>query len=108
MNRNNISKANFRHITSSAKTPEAAMCVPISIEGQRIGVMIIHQWRRIKVMNEHDLLLLEGFAEQAAIAIQNARYYSEAKKRIVEITKLSEQLQEKTLNCRKGMTYTKP
>ena len=59
--------------------PEAKLiCVPISIENKRIGIMITHQWHRKKMLDEHDLLLLQVFAEQAAIAIQNAQYFSEA------------------------------
>lgn len=90
----NVSDDNYHHIVSSAKTPVAAICVPISINGIRIGAMIIHQWKRKKIMTQHDLKLLEGFAEQAAIAIQNAQYYAEAEEKITIITELSEELKE--------------
>ncbi|UTR08766.1 helix-turn-helix domain-containing protein [Evansella sp. LMS18] len=92
----NISPENFDYITAG-KSPEAAMCVPISLDDRRIGVMIIHQWVQRKVFVNHDLQLLQGFAEQAAIAIQNAEYYKEANKRLEEVTELSNQLQEKNL-----------
>jgi sugar diacid utilization regulator len=95
MNLNQISKENYYYITSAAKTTEAAMCVPISIDNKRIGVMIIHQWSKKKVLIEHDLKLLQGFAVQAAIAIQNAQFYSQANQRLIEITELSNQLKEK-------------
>ncbi|MGJ9384707.1 helix-turn-helix domain-containing protein [Salipaludibacillus sp. CF4.18] len=95
MKLNNISKENYYYITSAAKKTEAAMCVPISIDDKRIGVMIIHQWYKKKVLVEHDLMLLQGFATQAAIAIQNAQFYSKANQRLIEITKLSNQLKEK-------------
>ncbi|WP_342513741.1 helix-turn-helix domain-containing protein [Sporosarcina sp. FSL K6-1522] len=101
MDRFNISKTNFEHITSAANSPEAAICVPIAIEGKRIGIMITHQWRRKKILDDHDLLLLQIFAEQAAIAIQNARYYTEAHQRLHEITQLSAQLEKQNLELQK-------
>jgi sugar diacid utilization regulator len=96
----NISTVNFDYITAG-KSPEAAMCVPVSIEDKRIGVMIIHQWKQKKVFVDHDLQLLQGFAEQAAIAIQNAKYYTVANQRLVEVTVLSKELQEKNMQLQK-------
>ncbi|MGO4886618.1 helix-turn-helix domain-containing protein [Anaerobacillus sp. MEB173] len=100
MSKYNISTENFDYLTSG-KSPEAAMGVPVSIEDKRIGVMIIHQWKQKKVFDNHDLQLLQGFAEQAAIAIQNAQYYMEANKRLVEVTELSHELQEKNMQLQK-------
>ena len=101
MRRNGISEENFHYITTATIFPNAAIAVPIAIEGKRIGVMIIHQQRRKKKFDEHDLLLLQGFAEQAAIAIQNAQYYAEANKRISEITQLSKQLEDRNTQLQK-------
>jgi len=101
MDRHSISDANYHHITSAAYIPEAAICVAVSIEGVRIGAMIIHQWKRKKVMTDHDLRLLEGFAGQTAIAIQNAQYYSEAQNKITVITELSEELKVKNNQLQK-------
>ena len=96
-----ISTENYYHITSAAKIPEAVMCVPIFIGEKRIGVMIIHQWYKKKVWTTYDLKLLHGFALQAAIAIQNAQYYIEANKRLVESTELSKQLKERNRQLQK-------
>ena len=99
-----ISKANHRTLTSSItyiQLPETLICVPISLEGKRIGVMATHQWQRKKVLNEHDMLLLQAFAEQAAIAIQNAQYFADANRRIIEITQLSSQLEERNSQLQK-------
>ncbi|MDQ0256396.1 sugar diacid utilization regulator [Evansella vedderi] len=100
MAKNNISTENFDYITAG-KSPEAAMCVPVSIADKRIGVMLIHQWNQKKIFVDHDLQLLQGFAEQTAIAIQNAKYYTEANKRLVEVTELSKELQEKNIQLQK-------
>jgi len=101
MDRHSISDDNYHHITSAAYIPEAAICVAVSIEGVRIGAMIIHQWKRKKVMTDHDLRLLEGFAGQTAIAIQNAQYYTEAQNKITVITELSEELKVKNNQLQK-------
>ena len=63
--------------------------------------MITHQWHRKKVLDEHDLLLLQAFAEQAAIAIQNAQYFTEANHRIDKISQLSAQLEEQNIQLQK-------
>ncbi|ARK30493.1 helix-turn-helix domain-containing protein [Halalkalibacter krulwichiae] len=97
----NISSENYLHITSAGKIPEAAMCVPIFIEENRIGVMIIHQWYKKKVWVNYDLNLLHGFALQAAIAIQNAQFYNEANKRLLESLELSKQLEERNSQLQK-------
>ncbi|MCG7335301.1 helix-turn-helix domain-containing protein [Sporosarcina sp. ACRSM] len=99
-----ISKANLQTLTTSITSttgPETLICVPISLEGKRIGVMTTHQLKRKKVLDENDLLLLQVFAEQAAIAIQNAQYYAEAQRRIGEITQLSTQLEERNSQLQK-------
>ncbi|WP_413377626.1 helix-turn-helix domain-containing protein [Alkalihalobacillus sp. 1P02AB] len=101
MYRNNISKENYYYITSAARPTEAAMCVPISIDDKRIGVMTILQWNKKKELVEHDLKLLQGFAAQAAIAIQNAQFYSQANRRLKEITELNNQLKGKNIQLQK-------
>ena len=63
--------------------------------------MITHQWHRKKELDEHDLLLLQVFAEQAAIAIQNAQYFTEANQSNHKITQLSAQLEERNIQLQK-------
>ncbi|MEK3937109.1 GAF domain-containing protein [Sporosarcina sp. FSL W7-1349] len=68
MRRNNISETNYVSLTTSSHPgfPSSFIAVPISIAEKRIGVMTVHQWRGKQPFDEHDLLLLQGFAEQAA------------------------------------------
>ncbi|BAQ09292.1 transcriptional regulator [Bacillus sp. OxB-1] len=103
MRRNNISETNYVSLTTSSHPgfPSSFIAVPISIAEKRIGVMTVHQWRGKQPFDEHDLLLLQGFAEQAAIAIQNAQYYAEANDRIKEVTHLSKQLEERNFQLQK-------
>jgi sugar diacid utilization regulator len=100
----NISFKNFHHLHDALmgnNKPNALMCTPVSIGDKRIGVMTIHVYKQRKLTNR-DLHLLEGFAGQAAIAIQNAQLYTEVKKRLGEVTVLSEQLKEKNELLLKG------
>jgi transcriptional regulator with GAF, ATPase, and Fis domain len=81
--------------------PNALMCTPVSIGEKRIGVMTIHVYKHRKLTNRH-LQLVEGFAGQAAIAIQNAQLYTEVRNRLREVTELSEQLRVKNELLLKG------
>ncbi|WP_227939338.1 helix-turn-helix domain-containing protein [Alkalihalobacillus deserti] len=94
----NLSNENFKILHASLSNNmqiKTAIGVPVSVNKKRIGVMIVHQFNNECKLSLDDVNLLQGFADQAAIAIQNARLYSEVKSRLQEITELSEQLQEK-------------
>lgn len=95
MNEHNILSDNFDNISQSAGKAEGLICVPISIDDNRIGVMIIHQWKIKKRLDQADITLLEAFARQAAIAIENAQNHAEIEGRLQQITNLSAQLKEK-------------
>ncbi|WP_087974773.1 helix-turn-helix domain-containing protein [Oceanobacillus rekensis] len=95
MNSFNVLSENFTNIIRSSGFVEGAICVPVSIDDKRIGVMIIHQWKMKKHLGEEDITLLEAFARQAAIAIENAQYHSGTIKRLQQITDLSAQLKKK-------------
>ncbi len=101
MHTNHISDKNLSFINRSSKYTEGAICVPISIEEERIGVMIIHQWKIKRKLTEHDLNLLQGFAGQAAIAIQNAQFHTETNDSLQEITALSKKLSKKNAQLEK-------
>src|SRR5699024_10940953 len=100
----NILPENYDSILQSTGTPgmvDGAICVPVSIDERRIGVMIIHQGRMKKRLGQEDVTLLEAFARQAAIAIENAQYHAETEERLQQITDLSGQLKEKNNQLQK-------
>ena len=92
MSENSISERNLHIIKSSYKEKEiqAIVSVPISIGEKRIGVMTIHQFNKVGKFTDDDVRLLQGFASQAAIAIQNARLYTEVKQQLNELAKRNE------------------
>jgi PAS domain S-box-containing protein len=55
----------------------SAMCVPLKIKNQIIGVVYLDNSSRANIFLQSDLYLFELFADQAALAIQNAQLYTE-------------------------------
>ena len=53
-----------------------AMAVPVRMNKEKIGVMIVHQITKKRKLTDADLRQLQGFADQAAIAITNASLFS--------------------------------
>ncbi|MGG4498839.1 helix-turn-helix domain-containing protein [Brevibacillus reuszeri] len=71
------------------------LCVPISLEQKRIGVLVLHQFHQENVFSSYDLALLQGFADQTSIALQNARLYAESRQAYQNMAAISEQLRMK-------------
>ena len=65
---------------------------PLLREGKAIGVMIVSR-SEVRPFQEHELELMKGFADQAVIAIENARLLNELRQRT---TDLSESLEQQT------------
>ncbi|MFL0365125.1 helix-turn-helix domain-containing protein [Pseudobacillus sp. 179-B 2D1 NHS] len=97
MDHYHISKANFDILMSASDghAIKAMLCTPVTIGQKRIGVLAVHQFYQNGKLISRDLELLKVFADQAAIAIQNAQLYDELKIRLNEVTMLSQQLKEK-------------
>jgi signal transduction histidine kinase len=62
--------------TGPAVTSKTIMAVPLIAHGQVIGVLELINKRNQLSFNESDQRILEGFANQAAVAVQNASLYS--------------------------------
>jgi adenylate cyclase len=67
---------------------------PLSREGKAIGVMIVTRGE-VEPFQESDLDLMKGFADQAVIAIENARLLSELRQRTEEVGKLNQHLEQR-------------
>jgi PAS domain S-box-containing protein len=66
------------------KTHRSMLCVPIT-SSRRIGVICLSHATQINAFSQADLDLLIGFAEQAAIAIQNAELITRTRKEAEEL-----------------------
>src|SRR5262245_13551421 len=70
----------------------AILCVPLMREGVAIGTIALRR-REAQLFTDQQVALLQTFADQAVIAIENARLFEEVKARTEE---LSESLQQQT------------
>ena len=77
----------FIQITDTQTRSELA--VPIKTKEKVIGVLNI-QNRRLNAFDESDLAVMQSLADQAAIAIENARLFAERERRLDEMAVLNE------------------
>ncbi|TCP20769.1 GAF domain-containing protein [Scopulibacillus darangshiensis] len=97
---------NLNCINNSCKHQDikSILSLPISFGTNRIGVMTLHRYDIKHSISEMDLLLLQSFASQAAIAIHNAKLHTEAQNSLREITSLSKKLKKTNGLLAKKMT----
>lgn len=68
------------------------ICVPLKVKDNLIGVCYLDNQSRAGLFGKSDLRLFELFAEQAAIAIENAKLYE----RLLALTRYNESVVNKT------------
>lgn len=68
------------------------ICVPLKVKNTLIGVCYLDNQSRAGLFGKSDLRLFELFAEQAAIAIENAKLYE----RLLALTRYNESVVNKT------------
>jgi GAF domain-containing protein len=66
----------------------AILAVPLSVKGQVIGALGLADASG-RVFTEDDVRLAQAFADQAAVALENARLYADAERRRVEAETLA-------------------
>jgi PAS domain S-box-containing protein len=64
------------------------LCVPLNLKSKTIGVIYTDNRIRSGIFSESDRDLLLSFADQAAVAIENARLFSSLKRTLEEVTEL--------------------
>lgn len=64
------------------------LCVPLKVKNDLIGVIYADNRIRSGIFTETERDLLSAFANQAAVAIDNARLFSSLKKTLAEVTAL--------------------
>jgi adenylate cyclase len=64
------------------------LCVPLKVKEDLIGVIYTDNRLRSGLFSESDRLLLVGFANQAAVAIENARLFDSVRRTLAEVTEL--------------------
>jgi PAS domain S-box-containing protein len=76
------------HESIIAFSLRSILCVPLSVKSQLIGVIYADNRIRSGIFSESERDLLLGFADQAAVAIENARLFSSLKRTFQEVTEL--------------------
>jgi transcriptional regulator with GAF, ATPase, and Fis domain len=88
-----LAKARWPGLTPARAAGTRTMSgTPLRREGRAIGALIVHRARLVP-FTEDELALLQNFADQAAIAIENARLFNEVTAKTAD---LSEALQQQT------------
>jgi len=64
------------------------LCVPLMVKTELIGVIYTDNRIRTGIFSESDRDLLIAFANQAAVAIENARLFTSLKRTLAEVTEL--------------------
>ncbi|MEE4194616.1 MAG: adenylate/guanylate cyclase domain-containing protein [Anaerolineae bacterium] len=64
------------------------MCVPLLLKQALIGVIYVDNRLRTSIFTNTDLNALQAFANQTAVAIENARLFSSLTQTLIEVTEL--------------------
>jgi len=72
----------------------SVLCVPMKLKGDLIGAVYVDNRLDKGVFSEEDLSVLELFANQAAIAIDNARQMESLKEKNLELTRIKADMEK--------------
>lgn len=64
------------------------LCVPLIVRGETTGVVYCDNRALAALFKDHELSLLRAFADQAAVAIENARLFEATQRQLAEITEI--------------------
>ena len=70
----------------------SVLCVPMLRHGVAIGAITVHSWATARPFGAKQIELLQTFADQAVIAVENARLFRELEERTAELTRSVGQL----------------
>jgi sugar diacid utilization regulator len=95
-NMTDLSKDNFSILEQAhnSRNIKSILSIPISFQSKKIGVITLHCFEKEDGLSKSDLILLQSFAAQAAIAIHNAQLHKEVQESLNEVTHLSKKLRE--------------
>lgn len=88
-------------VSVAAYQLRSILCAPLKIKNDLIGVIYVDNRAHAGIFRESDLALIDAFADQAAVAIDNARLFENLKKTNFQLESANMELQiayEATLN----------
>jgi signal transduction histidine kinase/DNA-binding response OmpR family regulator len=80
----------FRREAKSHYRSKSLLCVPLKVKNEILGVLNITDKTGEESFNKQDLKLLTTFASQAAMAIDDAHHYEDARKKLEQFAVLYE------------------
>ncbi|WP_420642766.1 GAF domain-containing protein [Candidatus Leptofilum sp.] len=58
------------------------VCLPLKIQDRILGIMHLHYWHEVRPFSAEEIAVLAGVANQAAIAIENARLFENERRQL--------------------------
>lgn len=92
--------------TVARLTLRSVLCVPITHKDQVIGAVYVDNRLREGVFTQREAALLTAFANQASIAIENARLYARVQASIAAITEMKELMDSVFASIGSGVVTT--
>ena len=83
-----------------ASSIRSLLCVPLAIRDRRVGAIYLDHCESRHLFGKNDLAFLLAFADQAAIAIENARLYQEIQGAKERLSNENESLRREILSSR--------
>lgn len=84
----------------------SVLCVPLKLKERVIGVVYVDNRMRMSIFSQRELALLTAFANQVAIAIENARLYERVQSSIAAISEMKELLDNVLASIGSGVVTT--
>ncbi len=72
-----------------ASGDRAVLCVPMAVSGRTVGVLALGD-KSTREFTHDEVVLLQAFGDQAAIALQNASLYAESQTQRLQLTQILE------------------
>lgn len=83
------------HTSVQLSQVRSVLCVPLIAQGETLGIVYLDNRMKTSNFDERDSEMLTAFANQAAVAIQNARLYENLRKSLEERLRLQQEVAEK-------------
>jgi Nif-specific regulatory protein len=80
---------------------KSLVCVPLRFRNEVLGAIYLDNRSRPAAFHKADLSILQAFADQAAVAVTNARLIEEDRKRTVELMEAKEKTEWQNLKLRR-------
>ena len=84
----------------------SVICVPLKVKGAVIGALYVDNRLLAGLFTQRELILLTAFANQTAVAIQNARYYQRIRSSLEQIVEMKEQMESVFVSVGSGIIAT--